>query len=122
MSLTHTLGNAQRFSFTRARGINPEGVVGVGVAAGSVPASGGRVGVFSLSVRTLRGCAAFQLFKKRKHPRGKISPAMQMHGRNHRVMPEGEKKSDSYQMAPIFIGFIIFLFFSERRSVAIKSI
>lgn len=91
MSLTHTLENAQRFSFTRAREINPKGVVGVG-AGGSISPSGGRVGVFSLSVRTLRGCAAFQLFKERKHPGGKISPAMQMHGRNHRVTPEGEKK------------------------------
>lgn len=102
------LENAQRFSFNRAREINPEGVVGV--AGGSVSLSGGRVGVFSLSVRTLRGCGAFQLFKERKHPRGKISPAMQMHGRNHRVMPEGEK-SDSYQMAPIFDSLLVLLYF-----------
>lgn len=89
--------------------MNPEGVVGV-AGGGSVSPYGGRVGVFSLSVRTLRGCGAFQLFKERKHPRGKISPAMQMHGRSHRVTLEGEKR-DGYQMAPILDSLLVLLYF-----------
>lgn len=48
-----------------AREINPEGVAGV--AGGFAQLTGGHVGVSGLSVRTLQGCGASQLFKVKEN-------------------------------------------------------